>query len=252
MIKSSCAPTWASQAKYNELSNGHSSFNLLAEAARWLSGPTKPGQRRGRVTAAAAPPTMFGGDPFGGGDPFDDPFFTGGGGASREGGRRRDPFDAMRQMMGGGGLLGGGFGEDFGRGGGGGNGSFTMMSSSTTISGDGRSRTVTETAQRHGAGPVVGERREHNRERDRETLSCRRRIGDRARTVLKERDEHGDERTLDTIENMDADPQALDRFEDEFRSARAGRNNMLGYEQPSRRRRTPMIGPAYDFDQDEV
>ena len=136
--------------------------------------------------------------------------------------------------------------------GGGGNGSFTMMSSSTTISGDGRSRTVTETAQRHGAGPVVGERREHNRDRDRETLSCRRRIGDRARTVLKERDEHGDERTLDTIENMDADPQALDRFEEEFRSARGGGRNLLGYEQPPRRRRTPMIGPAYDFDQDEV
>ena len=199
---------------------------------------------------------MFGGDPFGGGDPFDDPFFTGGGSASRrEGGRRRDPFGGglLGQMMGGGGLLGGGFGEDFGRMGGGGNGSFTMMSSSTTISGDGRSRTVTETAQRHGAGPVVGERREHNRERDRETLSCRRRIGDRARTVLKERDEHGDERTLGTIENMDADPQALDRFEEEFRSARGGGRNMLGYEQPQqRRRRTPMIGPAYDFDQDEV
>ena len=189
---------------------------------------------------------MFGGDPFGGGDPFDDPFFAGGS-SSREGGRR-DPFDAMRQMMGGGGLLGGGFGEDMG----GGNSSFTMMSSSTTVSADGRSRTVTETAQRHGADPVVGERREHNRERDRETLSCRRRIGDRARTVLKERDEHGDERTLDTIENMDADPQALDRFEEEFRSARGGRSNLLGYEQPQRRRRTPMIGPAYDFDQDEV
>ena len=199
---------------------------------------------------------MFGGDPFGGGDPFDDPFFTGGG-SSREGGRRRDPFGGslLGQMMGGGSLLGGGFGEDFGgRMGGGGNGSsFTMMSSSTTVSADGRSRTVTETAQRHGAGPVVGERREHNRDRDRETLSCRRRIGDRARTVLKERDEHGDERTLDTIENMDADPQALDRFEEEFRSARGGRSNLLGYEQPQqRRRRTPMIGPAYDFDQDEV
>ena len=103
---------------------------------------------------------MFGGDPFGGGDPFDDPFFTGGGSASRREGRGRDPFDAMRQMMGGGGLLGGGFGEDFGRMGGGGNSSFTMMSSSTTVSADGRSRTVTETAQRHGAGPVVGERRE--------------------------------------------------------------------------------------------
>ena len=198
---------------------------------------------------------MFGGDPFGGGDPFDDPFFTGGGSSSREGGRRRDPFGGslLGQMMGGGSLLGGGFGDEaFGRMGGGGNGSFTMMSSSTTISGDGRSRTVTETAQRHGTGPVVGERREHNRERDRETLSCRRRIGDRARTVLKERDEHGDERTLDTIENMDADPQALDRFEEEFRSARGGRSNLLGYEQPPRRRRTPMIGPAYDFDQDEV
>ena len=69
--------------------------------------------------------------------------------------------------------------------------------------------------------------------------------------MLKERDEHGDERTLDTIENMDADPQALDRFEEEFRSARGGRGNLLGYEQPQqRRRRTPMIGPAYDFDQD--
>ena len=200
---------------------------------------------------------MFGGDPFGGGDPFDDPFFTGGGSSSREGGRRRDPFGGgslLGQMMGGGSLLGGGFGDEaFGRMGGGGNGSFTMMSSSTTVSADGRSRTVTETAQRHGAGPVVGERREHNRDRDRETLSCRRRIGDRARTVLKERDEHGDERTLDTIENMDADPQALDRFEEEFRSARGGGRNMLGYEQPQqRRRRTPMIGPAYDFDQDEV
>ena len=198
---------------------------------------------------------MFGGDPFGGGDPFDDPFFTGGG-SSREGGRRRDPFGGslLGQMMGGGSLLGGGFGEDFGgRMGGGGNGSsFTMMSSSTTVSADGRSRTVTETAQRHGAGPVVGERREHNRDRDRETLSCRRRIGDRARTVLKERDEHGDERTLDTIENMDANPESLEHFEDEFRRARGGRN-LLGYEQPQqRRRRTPMIGPAYDFDQDEV
>ena len=117
---------------------------------------------------------MFGGDPFGGGDPFDDPFFTGGG-SSREGGRRRDPFGGslLGQMMGGGSLLGGGFGEDFGgRMGGGGNGSsFTMMSSSTTVSGDGRSRTVTETAQRSGNGPVVGERREHNRDRDRETLA---------------------------------------------------------------------------------
>ena len=199
---------------------------------------------------------MFGGDPFGGGDPFDDPFFTGGGSSSREGGRRRDPFGGslLGQMMGGGSLLGGGFGDEaFGRMGGGGNGSFTMMSSSTTISGDGRSRTVTETAQRHGAGPVVGERREHNRDRDRETLSCRRRIGDRARTVLKERDEHGDERTLDTIENMDANPESLEHFEDEFRRARGGRSNLLGYEQPQqRRRRTPMIGPAYDFDQDEV
>mgnify|MGYP001242290611 CR=1 FL=1 len=229
---------------------------LLTSRSRSLAQRSNEARAASRpLNAAAAPPTMFGGDPFGGGDPFDDPFFTGGGSASREGGgRRRDPFGGglLGQMMGGGGLLGGGFGEDFGRMGGGGNGSFTMMSSSTTISGDGRSRTVTETAQRHGAGPVVGERREHNRERDRETLSCRRRIGDRARTVLKERDEHGDERTLDTIENMDADPQALDRFEEEFRSARAGRNNMLGYEQPSRRRRTPMIGPAYDFDQDEV
>ena len=34
-------------AKYNELSNGHSSFYLLAEAARWLSG-----QRQGSVEAA--------------------------------------------------------------------------------------------------------------------------------------------------------------------------------------------------------
>ena len=153
-------------------------------------------------------------------------------------------------MMGGGSLLGGGFGEDFGRMGGGGNSSFTMMSSSTTVSAT-AARTVTETAQRHGAGPVVGERREHNRDRDRETLSCRRRIGDRARTVLKETSTATS--GLDTIENMDADPQALDRFEEEFRSARGGRGNLLGYEQPQqRRRRTPMIGPAYDFDQDEV
>lgn len=199
---------------------------------------------------------MFGGDPFGDGDPFDDPFFGGGGDSSSAGGRRRDPFDAVRQLlgggMGGGSLLGGG--EDtFGRMGGDGS-SFSMMSSSTTVSAGGRSRTVMETAQRRGGGPVIGERREHDRDGAREKLSCRRRIGDRARTVLKERDQHGEEKTLDTIENMAADPQALDRFEDEFRQARGG--NVLGYEQPRetgrRRRARPMLGPAYDFDRGEI
>ena len=185
---------------------------------------------------------------FGGGNPFDDPFFGGdpfGGGRERrpsgrdrdrdEGRRRegregrdpRDPFSLMDSMMGGGFLGGGNVMDMDGLGGGGGGGSsssFTMVSSSTTFGGDGGySRTVTQSSRRSGSGPTVSERREHLRDGRTERSSCGRRIGDRSRTITKERDARGDERTLDTIEGMDADARELDGFDDEFaRFSRGG------------------------------
>ena len=89
---------------------------------------------------------------------------------------------------------------------------------------------MTEQSHRAGAGPLVSERREHDRLGARETLSCRRRVGDRSRTVTKERDGR-DERTLDTIEGMDAAPDDLDRFDDDFQRMRGGGRNMLGFDQ---------------------
>ena len=220
---------------------------------------------------------------WGGRDPFDDPFFTGRQERrpSQRGGRdvvemeRRDPFALMDEMMGGS-MLGGGFmggmdmdrihGEGFGHrggGGGGGGGSFTMMSSSTVISGDGRSRTVTQRSSQCGAGPFVSERREQIRNGDSETISCGRRINDRSRTITKERDRHGDERTMDTIENMDADHAELDRFDDDFTRHASGhaqldfgRPQMLqqGARRPSARQPQPQpraLERAYDMDRDD-
>ena len=158
----------------------------------------------------------------------------------------------------------GGFGEGMdmeamhGRGGG---GSFTMMSSSTVVSGDGYTRTVTQQSHRDGAGPTVSERREHLRDGAQERLSCGRRIGDRSRTITKERDARGDERTLDTIEGMDAEARALDGFDDEFARRASGRG-LLGFggaaaaapRRPSRRSLDADRGRdrGYDLDRDEV
>ena len=225
---------------------------------------------------------MFGGDPFG-----DDPFFGGGGrddmldpfggrtrrasgrdghdgrgqGERRDSGRRGDPFSLMDAMLGGGGL-GGMDMEAMHEGGGRGGGSFTMMSSSTVISGDGYTRTVTQRSHRDGSGPTVSERREHLRDGAQERLSCGRRIGDRSRTITKERDSRGDERTLDTIEGMDAEARALDGFDDEFSRRSSGRGGLLGFgqqaaarpRQPSRRdlEDAPPPRGGYDLDRDEV
>lgn len=216
---------------------------------------------------------------FGGGrDPFDDPFFTGREMAPRRNSRRtedqddrrrpRDPFSLMEQMMGGmGGDMFGDMDMDRGMQGGGG-GSFTMMSSSTVMSGDGQFRQVTQHSSRSGNGPTVSERREQTRNGQNETLSCARRIGDRSRTITKERDRHGDERTMDTIENMDADAAQLDRFDSDFSRHRSGRNMLAadpfmrsafggqsnapqgGY--GNRRALPDSRGDAYDRDRDEV
>ena len=215
---------------------------------------------------------------WGGRDPFDDPFFTGRPERSRDRGdrrdddrrlERRDPFALMDQMMGGGML--GGFGGDMDmdrlheRGAGGGGGSFTMMSSSTVISGDGRSRTVTSHSSQHGGGPMVSERREQVRGGGNETISCARRIGDRSRTITKERDRRGDERTMDTIENMDVDAVELDRFDDDFQRHASGRAQMLDFQRgfpPGMLQEAPRGGgrrrpsdaraiEAYDLDGDD-
>ena len=103
-----------------------------------------------------------------------------------------------------------------------GTGSSTMMS---CVDDDLRRRPVAH-RDRDGAAPRRRarrwERREHNRDRDRETLILPP-PHRRPPAVLKKETSTATSARLDTIENMDAYPRALDHFEEEFRSARGGR-----------------------------
>lgn len=203
-------------------------------------------------------------------DPFSDPFFNGGG--------RGDPFAGMNQMMahmdtvfGGGGdgrrsgrrgLGGGLFGgmmadmdQMMSSQHGGGSGIVSSSSYSYCSSGGPNGQTYQRTTQSTmGPGGVA---ETHSTEKDSRTgtqkVLVERRIGDRSRTIVRERGRDGLETKTDTLNNLTQEQAA--QFDTEFQQSRMnsqaalsglGRRGMIGQagQQQHRNPQPFTLGPA--------